>query len=461
MIFPCCNCQGSNTVCVPGRGNEEASLLFCGEAPGKDEVKRKPPMCWIGKAGQELENYIVKVSNIDYESVYLTNLCKFHPPQDRNPTKLEIESCSPVVEMEIACVNPKYIAALGAYAVRYFLGDDVTLERIHGIPIEKDGRIILPMYHPAAGLHNSTMMTQIVFDFEQLGKLIRGKCRVGSITDYYPTEKCDYRLAKSGNELREYLTQSDGIIAIDTESVKRVVYNEQNGKDVWYGEVVPWCISVSMRSGTARVVMVRDEELIRLVGSKLADPKVMTLIHNIMYDLPILQDMGVIPSNCRDTMVMSYLTQSLPQGLKDLAYRLKGMVMSDYKEMVAIPTADNALNYLNQVSSVEWPKPEPILEWSKGVAHVKVGWALHKRVNKIVSNYMEDDSVDLRDRWENIEERLRLPAEKEFGLMPIGDLSEVDIDKAVRYSARDADATLRIYPDLEEIVRNMNIPVVE
>jgi len=118
----CRICQEKGVVCVPGRGNTNAELLFCGEAPGKDEVKRKPPMCWIGKAGMELENYITKISNIDIDSVYLTNLCKFHPANDRDPTKDEIAQCSGELEREIALISPRYIAALGAISTKYFLG---------------------------------------------------------------------------------------------------------------------------------------------------------------------------------------------------------------------------------------------------------------------------------------------------------------------------------------------------
>ncbi len=185
----CSNC--TDKICVPGRGISPAELLLCGEAPGKDEIKHVPPMCWVGKAGRELVNYLTRVACIDIP-YWLTNLVKFHPNNDRDPTKKEIAECCKVLEAEIEEVNPKYIAALGAISTRYFLGDDVTLERIHGIPIEKGGRVILPMYHPAAGLHNSTLMVQIIYDFESLGRLVKGKCKIGNVTDDFPT--CSYRL---------------------------------------------------------------------------------------------------------------------------------------------------------------------------------------------------------------------------------------------------------------------------
>lgn len=455
MILPCQNCSPGNTVCVPGRGPDHAELMLVGEAPGKDEVKRIPPKCWIGKAGQELKNYLAKISNIDVESVYLNNLCKFHPPNDRDPTREEIESCSRTLEMEIATINPKYIACLGAISTRYFLGSDVTLERCHGIPVEKEGRIILPMYHPAAGLHNSTMMVDIVSDFEVLGKLVRGKVRIGAINDEYAN--CEYRLAKSTMDLSDYL-RSGNVVAIDTESVKDVRWRVDNP---WWGGVKPWCMSLSTHAGTARVVMFSDEGLVEVVRERLCDSSVLALIHNIMYDKPILDAEGVVLGNVRDTMVMAYLTQSLPQGLKDLAYRLRGMKMNSYDEMVKQPAEDNALMYLDAISNIDWGKPEEQLVWTKGVPHIKKGWGLQRRVTRILNDYEKDESTDVRERWGKIEDHVRLVAEKQYGLMPIGDLSEIDVDEAVRYSGRDADATLRVYPPLLERVESLNIKGVE
>lgn len=448
----CANC--TDKICVPGRGKEDAELLLCGEAPGKDEVKVKPPTCWIGKAGQELENYLNRIAGIDTAYCYLTNLCKFHPNNDRDPTKAEIEECSKVLEVEIEQVNPKYIATLGAISTRYFLGDNVTLDRCHGIPVHKDGRVILPMYHPAAGLHNSTMMTNIIYDFEALGRLVRGKARIGSLEDKYPN--CEYALAKSERQLKEYLSRSN-VVAIDSESVKDTRVKGNVLDKPWFGKVVPWCFSVSSQEGTGLVIMVQDEGLIRILGEKLVDANTLTLIHNSMYDLPIMQEVGITPVNFRDTMVAAYLTQLLPQGLKDLAYRLCGMRMNDYSEMVAKPKDENALRYLTRVMEVEWPKPEPRLLWSKGAPSVKGGWPLHKRVGKILSNYADDNKLDLRDRWEKIEEELRAPAEKQLGIMPIGDLSEIDINDAINYSARDADATRRVDDPIMEILDNLNI----
>lgn len=448
----CANC--TDKICVPGRGKEDAELLLCGEAPGKDEVKVKPPTCWIGKAGQELENYLNRIAGIDTGYCYLTNLCKFHPNNDRDPTKAEIDECSKVLEVEIAQVNPKYIATLGAISTRHFLGDSVTLNRVHGIPIHKDGRIILPCYHPAAGLHNTTAMTDILLDFEVLGRLVRGKARIGSLYDPYPN--CDYRLSESTSQLESYLRGAN-LLAVDSESVKDIRATDTPLSRPWYGKTVPWCLSVSTQPGTGLVVMARDKELIEVLGRKMGDPKVLTLIHNSMYDLIILREIGIMPANFKDTMVAAYLTQSLPQGLKDLAYRLCGMEMSTYEEMVREPTEKNAADYLTLVDSVNWGEPEVRLVWSKGEPSVKKGWGINRRVKRILSDYSKDTTTDVRGRWESVEDWLREPVEKMFGIMPIGDLSEIDTQDAVKYSARDADATLRIFPDLMEILSNMNI----
>ncbi len=253
----------------------------------------------------------------------------------------------------------------------------------------------------------------------------------------------------SSIELEEYLKPD--IVAIDTESVKKMF------RGIWRGETVPWCISLSTSPGTGVVVMADNERLIEIVNRKLEDVRTLTLIHNVMYDKVILDQIGIRPSNFRDTMVMAYLTQSLPQGLKDLAYRLCGMEMSSYEEMVRVPTTLNAERYLSKVADTDWGPVEERLVWVKGEPKIKKGWTLQKRAKRILADYEKDDSTDIRERWEKVDEDMRVKAELELGKMPIGDLSEIDADKAVRYSARDSDATLRIYPKLLEIVEGLNV----
>jgi len=306
------------------------------------------------------------------------------------------------------------------------------------------------MYHPAAGIHNTSLMIQIASDFEALGRVVRGEMIVGSIIDKYPVGKCKYELARDMNHVSSYMG-GDITIAIDTESAK------DKSQIPWAGGMVPWCISISTCPGTALVVMVDDKDSMRVVGEKLSDPSTTTIVHNIMYDLPILQQVGILPAKYYCTMVMAYLTQSLPQGLKDLSYRLLGMEMSSYYEVIRHESEKNAVEYLSRVVEIEWRDPEPELVWEKAGPRVKKGWPLQKRANRILSDYGKDYTVDIRDRWENIEHRLRYQAEVKLGIMPVGDLSEVPMEVAVKYSARDADATYRVFPHLLERLSVMNI----
>jgi len=442
MIMNQCEaCISDGSRCVPGRGPLDATIMFVGEAPGRDEDKAGK--CWIGKAGKELANYCTTIARIDIDSCYLNNLVKCHPPNDRDPRPSEIAACGKILDQEIININPKYIATLGRYSTRYFLGDDANLERVHGVPIERNGRIIIPIYHPAAGMHNTTLMTQIADDFTALGRLVRGQIKLGAIIDEYPDPI--YRVA-TPRSLAGYLAESD-VVAIDTESVKDDVRP-------WRGGMRPWCISISTHPGTALVTNCEFETINR----KLSSPSTITIVHNVMYDLPILHQMGIRPSRMYCTMIMAYLTQSLPQGLKDLAYRLCGMKMTSYDEMVEEASNRNAYEYLGLVGSEMWPDTEPELVWEKAGPKVKKGWPLHKRVAKIWSDYQRSpNGVNLRDRWEKIEKRMRLVAEDKFGLMPTGDLSEIPIDEAINYSARDADGVLRVYPVLLEKLAAMNI----
>jgi DNA polymerase-1 len=225
------------------------------------------------------------------------------------------------------------------------------------------------------------------------------------------------------------------IVAVDTE---------------WAREK-PWCLSFSVTPGESWVVMEKQEYELLLVDSLLNRPDVITLIHNCLYDIPVLAKMGVKPRKVADTMIMAYLLQSEPQGLKPLAYRHVGMEMSSYTEMVMPAMYRRAMEYLDVVQAIDWGKPEPVLEWKDGKPHVKQP----QGINRKVAAMLKKDPPDPWKKWKAMDGKEQV--ESAIGPMPKGELCDIPEDEAVRYAARDADATLRIYPILWERIQSLGL----
>ncbi|ABS60014.1 uracil-DNA glycosylase [Fervidobacterium nodosum] len=151
------NCQSchlhllrKNTV--PGEGNIYSPIMFVGEGPGEEEDNQGRP--FVGKAGQLLTKIIESV-NIKREDVYITNVVKCRPPNNRVPTNLEIQSCSHYLTAQIEIINPRMIIPLGSTAATFFLGKEEPITKIRGKKFTWKGDIIIfPMFHPSYLLRN-------------------------------------------------------------------------------------------------------------------------------------------------------------------------------------------------------------------------------------------------------------------------------------------------------------------
>ncbi len=174
---------------VDGEGPKPCPIMLIGEAPGKTEDKKGKPFC--GKSGSELTHlYLGKCAQIDRSNVYVTNLVKCRTNEkDRDPTVMEIMACSALLFNEIQRVQPQFVGTIGRLATQFFRGADSRMEKVHGfgyrykhyITIPADGRsarttcsLLMPLYHPAFGLHNTAMMRHIAEDWTRFGKLVRG-----------------------------------------------------------------------------------------------------------------------------------------------------------------------------------------------------------------------------------------------------------------------------------------------
>ncbi len=162
----------SATDIVPGEGNPEAEIMFIGEAPGYFEsVEHRP---FVGKSGQLFRKTLVEVGILEAD-VYISNIVKARPPENRDPLPTEIAAYKPYLNQEIDIISPKVIATLGRYSMGKFL-PDVKVSQVHGRlhKIKWNGKplFILPMYHPAAALRAPQVKTSFVADFQKLPKLL-------------------------------------------------------------------------------------------------------------------------------------------------------------------------------------------------------------------------------------------------------------------------------------------------
>ena len=146
---------------VIGEGNHRAKIMFIGEAPGRNEAKTGRPFC--GAAGKVLDELLAS-AGIDRQDVYVTNIVKDRPPNNRDPLPEEIAAYAPFLDRQIDIIKPKAVAALGRFSMAYILkkyglwNDAMTIGKIHGRPFEAEtpfGKIaVIPLYHPAVAVYN-------------------------------------------------------------------------------------------------------------------------------------------------------------------------------------------------------------------------------------------------------------------------------------------------------------------
>ena len=157
------------TQIVFGVGNPEADLMFVGEAPGADEDAQGIP--FIGRAGQLLTK-IIEAIDLTRDEVYIANIIKCRPPQNRNPEPDEVESCEPFLFRQIDVVSPKVIVALGKYAAQTLLRTDEPISRIRGQQFDYRGAKLIPTFHPAYLLRNPSSKREVWEDMKLVRSLL-------------------------------------------------------------------------------------------------------------------------------------------------------------------------------------------------------------------------------------------------------------------------------------------------
>ncbi len=170
-----CRLHESRTQVVFGQGSPTAEVMFVGEAPGFHEDKQGLP--FVGPSGQLLNRLLAGIS-LRREDVYICNVVKSRPPNNRDPQADEIAACRPWLDGQIRLVDPKVVVTLGNFAAKTLLGTATGITRLRGRTYPFQGRLLLPTFHPAAALRaertsgGSPTMQGMEEDFQHLAKLL-------------------------------------------------------------------------------------------------------------------------------------------------------------------------------------------------------------------------------------------------------------------------------------------------
>jgi len=501
--------EGLSHNLVLATGETPNRVLLVGESPGHEEDEQGRAFC--GRTGQELDKFYLPLAMLRRREVRVTNLIPVHPYGNRNPTSAEIDFFESSLLQEIETCKPELIAPLGAFATKYFLGNHRDLHQVHGLPFKSKrfpDTVILPCYHPAAGLHNNETQQLIVYDFQQVRYFLEGTLPPRA-EDAFP-EPVYTELLTAGDVMDSLDGCSAVLMGQDTEGYRNN----------------PWGLSFSTHEGCAYVIRIASKDALMAFDAWLqAHPDVVVILHNALHDLPILREMGVRVNRFEDTMVYAYCLCMEPQGLKDLSFRHAGMKMQSYEDVTGPSVRKLTGDYLIKVASGDWGLDPVVPEReSDEVITYRQPQALHKRalraVNDIFGMYtgtiignrrggaarlkelgvrvdkvdktvldlpkdmtawlcevpipvmpvletvygdfiwelespkVPDDPPDPAKRWKDMSEDLEesvFRCENAIGTLPETGLDTIENQQiAINYSAKDADSTLRIRDKLRK-----------
>jgi DNA polymerase len=143
--------------------------MFIGEAPGKNEDLQGEP--FVGAAGKFLNEMLASIG-LQRSDIYISNIVKYRPPDNRDPTPEEIEAFVPYLQKQIAVIKPKLVVFLGRHSMNVFL-PELRISQAHGQPVRKAGQVYLPLFHPAAALYNPQMRVTLLEDFALIPAILK------------------------------------------------------------------------------------------------------------------------------------------------------------------------------------------------------------------------------------------------------------------------------------------------
>jgi uracil-DNA glycosylase len=167
-VLRCEKCPLSKTrkKVIFGEGNPSAAIMLIAEAPGRDEDIQGRP--FVGKSGQLLDKILGACGFSRQEHIYISNIVKCHPPSNRNPEESEARTCLPWLLRQIEIIDPRILILLGSVSLKYMMGPEYRISKVHGTWLSRDNRLVLPFFHPAALLRNPSLKKDTWEDCKKL-----------------------------------------------------------------------------------------------------------------------------------------------------------------------------------------------------------------------------------------------------------------------------------------------------
>lgn len=424
---------------VPGTGNREAKWAVVGEAPGSNEMREGRG--FVGSSGQVLWPWLWRITGLQRRQFWVTNWKK--TPMEKGDKKLledpaEREPWTEALLDELGELpNLRYIISLGAWATDALL-PGVNNYWGNGLAFDAGRWTVIPVVHPAAGLHDSEMLARTWHG-------LRGVRRFLDTGELRPTEMGDDGtdwVLTTPQDLANML-EGHTVVAIDTEGSKEK----------------PFCLSVSTVRGAAVVVYAGDEPMLEEVRRYLKRERPLVVMHNALHDIDVLATVGIEidMTKIRDTMVEAYVLQDLPKDLKNLTQRLLGIPMTPYKTLVGPYQAEaektwRAEVYARAVEDLDLeqqftPKGRPKMSGGHPVYKV-VGPQVNLQIKK---HFERNQQYQLQEeKW----------AETHVRPKPGLDLALVPADVHVPYAGKDARVTLELAPLLRKRIREEKLEEV-
>jgi DNA polymerase len=407
-----------------------------GEKPGKEENARG--RSFVGTTGRELNENWLPMIGLDRSSVYVTNTMKCFYPKNEDPPREVVESCAQFhLARELREVNPDVVVLMGSMACS--LDPRIDLETHYGFPLDSElfgGMLTLfPMYHPSGELYDFNSVIQIRDGFVNLGKYLRGELtelvdRIGPVEWNNLTHPDEVDAALAGGVFDD--------IFLDTES----------------SPTGPWSIQFAVDDRTGYVIRsIRRcrKALLKLKSYLLPrgdDPTwgPAISVHNLMYDYDVFEELGIhIPvSRMYDTMWDAWSLGDQPQGLKQLAYRLCGMRMKSFDDLVDPYVYDKRVDWALEASKYTYPKLGPV-EVPDGKGGVKLyrPQSMSTKLDRLITD-LSKGPVDFSKRWEGWTDEDRLMVQATAGLFPPKSIELVPEREALEYAAKDPVAGMRV-----------------
>lgn len=430
----CATCKGK-TRFVPGNGPRNARVMCIGEAPGQVEDHVGIPL--VGPTGQEFDNTYLPLAGLTREEVYVTNARKCRPDLNRKPTYNETLDCATHhLPDELEQVQPEIVMLMGATACSLIPGIDLEVE--HGIP--RLGELfgwkgwVVPLYHPALGLHETSKMTMLLEDWSSLKQWLKDGIW-GWPEDQLWGRR--YTLAEGREDIERYMT--DTIRFSNPPWVRCGVDTETHGGELYS---VQWSLEV----GTGQMVLASND---KAMGSWVYAVRYVlgegceVVLHNAPADIPALEELGIKGFGYRDTMHEAYHLGNLPQALKALSYRLLGRRRKSWDETVGGPSRSVLEDWIMEHRAECTRDVIERIGMSGKVLKPVLGppSQLERDLTRILKHMMRSDGYDA---WGKL-------TDAGISGWPVKGIAHVPVEDAITYACSDADDCLAISLVMEEL----------